>query len=383
MALDITIGNAPQPDTGFDIVIGDTPGGGGGALLEMVIPTVIDGTQLVAIVVRDDTAYCSSDAWAIEVEDYGAGGIVIDMYSHPVNGLQGDSVSFLSLIEQELVGGLLATRNVDMDQLIDTVGHAAFVDSDEPPAPAVEATSDNNTVICIWVTEDVVDMTAPSGMTAIDTYSSEEIGTRSILIAYAAAGDLVGGEPGAATFSAPSSGRVFTLVLNYLAPPTTVATRGDIRDRIQALVEDILPARLAADRFRHSRDEHAGRFDESCDKNPAGAFRLFDARDEGETEQLDFSSGDVDLESARFIVTIAYPHNHRYGARGAVDREKCMDEDWRKINYAIGMYGVDNFPINTPYYCTPLGATKVIQRGTACDFLVVTMECTFWLDVDA
>jgi hypothetical protein len=72
---------------------------------------------------------------------------------------------------------------------------------------------------------------------------------------------------------------------------------------------------------------------------------------------------------------IAYPQTHRYGAANAMDRDDVMNEDWLKINAAVGVYGAANF--TGAYDCIPLGATMEMERGFVVDFLVVNIDVEY------
>jgi hypothetical protein len=75
----------------------------------------------------------------------------------------------------------------------------------------------------------------------------------------------------------------------------------------------------------------------------------------------------------RLRISIAYPQSHRYGGQNALDRDDVINQDWLKINAAIGIYGRANFSGGND--CTPLGAIKTREQGIKVDFLVV--ECEF------
>jgi hypothetical protein len=64
---------------------------------------------------------------------------------------------------------------------------------------------------------------------------------------------------------------------------------------------------------------------------------------------------------------VPYPQTHRYGADNARDRDDVIEQDWLKINRAVGIYARGNFTTATDgsYDCTPLGGIKEVERSTA------------------
>jgi len=156
------------------------------------------------------------------------------------------------------------------------------------------------------------------------------------------------------------------------------ATPETIRNRIATLIEALTPTSDAATKFKQSRDEAAADFPAWCEANPAACLRRFQVRYTGEDEPPEVSAVDNSLQRATFTILIAYPLTHRYGS--GRDRDDVMDEDWRKVNYSIGIYGRANF--SSTHDCTPMGATRSVERGEKVDMLVVKADVTFYLDVD-
>lgn len=152
----------------------------------------------------------------------------------------------------------------------------------------------------------------------------------------------------------------------------SLATASAIRDRIYTLLESLAPTSLAGDKFRRYRNEDGADFDGSMEKNPAGAFRRFQVRQVGDDELPLVSNVSEERIRVRFEIRIAYPQNHRYGRENAMDRDDVMNEDWRAINFAVGIYGRGNFSGTND--CTPLGCVKTREQGGKVDYLVVTAE---------
>ncbi len=161
------------------------------------------------------------------------------------------------------------------------------------------------------------------------------------------------------------------------------ATIEAIRDRVLTLIEGITPAQLTGNRFRRSLDEGAANLIEWAEENPQAAFRRFQVRDDGDDPGVtETSSMNVELRRATLIIGVAYPHDKRAGSGGGRDRDDCMDRDWRKIYNAIGP-GNGQGSYSGANDCTVMSCSKYIDRGQACDFLIVTLVVTYYLDVTA
>lgn len=155
----------------------------------------------------------------------------------------------------------------------------------------------------------------------------------------------------------------------------TLATAAAIRDRICTLFEGLTPTSLSGDKFRRYRNEESAAFDEAMEKNPAGALRRFQVRQVGDDELPLVSNVSEERVRVRFEIRVAYPQTHRYGRDNGMDRDDAMNEDWRSINFAIGIYGRQNFSGTND--CTPLGCVKTREQGGKVDYLVVTAEYEF------
>lgn len=150
----------------------------------------------------------------------------------------------------------------------------------------------------------------------------------------------------------------------------SLATADNICDRILDLIEAQVPETLAANEFRRFRDEEGADFEVWAEKNVPGCLRRFQVLEVGDDELPETSSGIEERVRMRVEIRIAYPQTHRYGANNARSRRRVMNQDWRAVNYAIGLYGRGNF--TGSHDCTPLGATKTRESGGKVDYLVVS-----------
>lgn len=160
--------------------------------------------------------------------------------------------------------------------------------------------------------------------------------------------------------------------VNTAAVITNAATQESIRDRIYTLIEALAPTSLTKDKFRRYRNEGGADFEGFAEKDPAAAFRRVQVREVGDDEPPLVSNTTVERVRVRYHVVIAYPQTHRYGPNNAMDRDDVMNQDWKSINYAIGIYGRGNF--SGANDCTPLGAVKSREQSGAVDYLVIAAE---------
>lgn len=158
-----------------------------------------------------------------------------------------------------------------------------------------------------------------------------------------------------------------------------LATEEAIRDRVIALIEAIAPTSPAAPAFRRYRNEGKGNFRAFAESEPTGALRRFQVRDRGDDGVPAVTNMDFDRRELVLEVTVAYPQNSRTGSDGALDRDDAMNADWKKIEYAISIYGRANF--SAGHDCTPTGATKSIDRDGLVDFLVIVARFEYFRSV--
>src|ERR1051325_7779674 len=161
---------------------------------------------------------------------------------------------------------------------------------------------------------------------------------------------------------------------------TTVTRAGSIRDRVIQLIAAITPTAATSSApsngFFAYRNEGDGSFVKFAEKNPTNAYRRFQVRDDGIDEPPAVSNMDLEERKLTFDILVAYPLNQRTGKQAALDRDDTMDEDFHAIDYAVGMYGRANFTAPYPD-ATPMGCSRRVEHGNACDFLVITAHFLF------
>lgn len=149
-----------------------------------------------------------------------------------------------------------------------------------------------------------------------------------------------------------------------------LATVEAIRDQVYSLLEGVAPTSLSDVKFRRFRNEDGANFEEWAEKNGAAAFRRFQTRQVQTDEPPLVSNTTTERVVLTLVTRVAYPQTHRYGSANAMDRDDVMNQDWKSINYKIGLYGRANFSSSND--CTPIGATMEMERSGRIDYLVIT-----------
>ena len=156
--------------------------------------------------------------------------------------------------------------------------------------------------------------------------------------------------------------------------PTTETA---VRDRMITVIAALIPSTLPKDRFVEFRNDGDGVFSDWCENSPDGAFRRFQVITLGDTKPPIISNSDAELVEVNFLVSVAYPHNHRAGPGNAKARHSLMEQDRLQIERAIGMLGRANFTDPFPDACW-LASNPVRATGETCDYLVITQTMQLW-----
>jgi hypothetical protein len=157
------------------------------------------------------------------------------------------------------------------------------------------------------------------------------------------------------------------------APPATVSfitTAANIRDRAIAVIGALVPNSLLGQRFIKHRNERDGDFVKWCEANPAAALRRYQVRQSGDEGPLT-SNTDVEERRLKLTITVAYPQTARFGPDQALDRDDVITQDYKQLDFAIGIYGRSNFTAPYPD-AMPVGfSPQTMVPGAAVDFLVI------------
>jgi hypothetical protein len=145
-------------------------------------------------------------------------GMVLDVFARAAAPEEPDLAVFAGGAE-ELQGQLIVLRGGGLQALVESSGHASFAIDTNPPSPAGTSQQAINLVLSVWSASGNVPFLTPTGYTLIDLFSTSEVTTRTLLIAYRLAG-ATGTVPaiGADTGGGFATGDAWTLVLRDRAP---------------------------------------------------------------------------------------------------------------------------------------------------------------------
>jgi hypothetical protein len=157
-----------------------------------------------------------------------------------------------------------------------------------------------------------------------------------------------------------------------------VTTRGEIRDRIDTVIRELIPALDSMLPFRRFTDELGADFRRYALDNPAGATRLYQVTDLAQSPPL-VSNADVVLVEATFEIVVAYAQSHVFGANAARARRDAIEKDEAAILAAVGMHGRANFtPPTYPDACWVSGEEPEREEREGVDFLVIRQVMQFY-----
>ena len=142
-------------------------------------------------------------------------------------------------------------------------------------------------------------------------------------------------------------------------------TETAVRDLCVAVIAALTPTELPRDRFTPFRNEGDGSLTDWAENSPTAAFRRFQVRTLGNTAPPTVSNTDIESVEVNFVISVAYPQNHRAG-QSALVRDTIMEQDRIQIERATGMTGRANFPD-----ACWLSSTVTRAAGSACDYLVI------------
>jgi hypothetical protein len=152
--------------------------------------------------------------------------------------------------------------------------------------------------------------------------------------------------------------------------PSFLTIPASIRDRAIAVIAGLVPNTLLGVPFVKHRNERDGDFVKWATANPAAALRRFQVRQSGD-EGPPVTNTDTEERRLKLTITVAYPQTARFGRDNALDRDDVITEDYKQLDFAIGLYGKQNF--SDPYpSATPFGFTpQDVVAGEGVDFLVI------------
>lgn len=159
-----------------------------------------------------------------------------------------------------------------------------------------------------------------------------------------------------------------------------MTTSAAIRDLMRTMVGELTPTLLANVPFKpfDERSMSGFEFREWCEKNPTGAFRRVSILDEGNEDGPVVSNTDREWIEREFLVQIAYPRDHRYGAQQKMDLHDVAESDMKQVEHKIGTNGYAryNTDLSGAATITKLGVSR--ESGPACVFSLLRLSVRYW-----
>lgn len=214
-------GTAPQPG-GFDMISGDSGGGGEGSLIDFEVIDPVLKSVLLALYVHeapDVQPAVNAETWNTQVENNGAGDFLLDIATRTVDGTtgsnDGDTASFFSELPQEIVGCLIEATSVLEDTVIESVASGAFIDDPNPAVPTCDSQLAENAIVIVIVADGEVELTPPVDCTEVEIYSSTPDPSKTFGVYVRPAGVAGEIDPGSIAASEAITGRVWVVVLHH------------------------------------------------------------------------------------------------------------------------------------------------------------------------
>ena len=152
-------------------------------------------------------------------------------------------------------------------------------------------------------------------------------------------------------------------------PTTTISA---IRIGQAALIRALSPSSQSTRKFVEY--EQREDFQLWAEANPTSALRRFSIEDDATYETPLGSDTDSEEIETQMTVTIAYPHDTRYGSGKPQDQRDVMREDLHQIDTAIGHRGSAGYVSGQR---AAVADAKEFDDGDGVDFLRLTYQINF------
>ena len=153
----------------------------------------------------------------------------------------------------------------------------------------------------------------------------------------------------------------------------SLATVAAIRDRVLTVIEALTPTSLASETFGRYLSEAGDEFETWAQTHASISLRRIQVRQVGNDEPPLVTDTATERVRATLEIRVAYPQTGAYGNQYGLDRDDVINEDWKLVDRAVGLYGRGNFSGSND--CTPLGARMAIERGKGgTDYMAVTAD---------
>jgi hypothetical protein len=217
-----------------------------GKTLTMATPAgAAIGDVLLALVGHNagDAAGAAPAGWTL-VALLGSGADTLNLYTRMLDGTELAAVAFsATTVASEWQGELVALRGTSPAVLIEATSSTASSASTSLTTAGVTSQQAISVILAIWTCSGAPALTLPVGFTAVDSFASAVVSSRSMLVGSRIAGATGALALAAATASASTSGRSFVLVLRDRAPLRPAGLVDPVPGNIGLLAKDTRPPR--------------------------------------------------------------------------------------------------------------------------------------------
>lgn len=200
---------------------------------------------LLALVAHNaaDLVSAAPAGWAL-IASLGSGADALAVYSHVAGAADPAAVVFgLATVASEWQGELVAIRGPSPGTLLEASGSATFTAATALSTAVVTSQQAVNELLAVWTCSGAPVLTLPVGFTAIDSFASSVVSSRSMLVGHRRAGATGSISPPNASANASTTGRSFTLALRDRVPPRPAALEDLVPGNIGLIARDTRPAR--------------------------------------------------------------------------------------------------------------------------------------------
>lgn len=213
--------------------------------LTFTTPPITKGDVWIALLSHNavDTVSAPPAGWTF-VTSLGSGADLLELYAHTVDGSELTSIVFtLATNIDEWQGEIIILEGTSPGTAVEATASATFTATTSLTTAGVTSQQAINLIFVAWTCSGSPTLTLPTGFTAVDSFSTAIVTTRSMLVGYKIAGATDALTFSAATASANTTGRSFTLVIRDRVPIAPVALVDLVPGNIGLIGKDTRQAR--------------------------------------------------------------------------------------------------------------------------------------------
>ena len=203
------------------------------------------GDVLLALIAHNaaDTVSSAPSGWTL-IDTLGSGSDTLDAYVHMVGDAEPTSAVYaLATVANEWQGELVALRGTSPGVIKEASATASYSATTSLTTAGVTSQQAINLIMSAWACSGAPVLTLPAGFTAIDSFATAVVASRSMLLGYKLAGATGALTFPAATAGTNTTGRSFTFVLRDRIPVTPDALVDLVPGNIGLIGKDTRPAR--------------------------------------------------------------------------------------------------------------------------------------------